>query len=94
MRKTQNSLTSFKSEVNISLLRVYGGIQEFISYDFYENVLKHAISKNYLDSDLNPDLWTSKMFQFYAGDLYEAIPEVQTKWYAAEPVTGNCKANY
>lgn len=34
------------------------------------------------------------MFQFYAGDLYEAIAETQGKWYASEPVNGNCKANY
>ena len=73
---------------------MFGGIQQFVSYDFYENVLRHAISMNYLNSDLNPDLWTSRMFQFFAGDLYEAIPQVQNKWYASEPVTGNCKATY
>lgn len=34
------------------------------------------------------------MFQFYAGDLYEIFPLLQTKYYASEPVEGNCKATY
>lgn len=32
------------------------------------------------------------MFQFYAGDLYEIFPDVATKYYASDIVTGNCKA--
>ena len=32
------------------------------------------------------------MFQFYAGDLKEIFPKVQTTFYANEVVTGNCKA--
>ena len=34
------------------------------------------------------------MFQFYAGDLYEIFPLLQTKYYASEAVDGNCKATY
>ena len=32
------------------------------------------------------------MFQFYAGDLYEVIPEVARKSLANDVVNGNCKA--
>lgn len=32
------------------------------------------------------------MFQFYAGDLYEVLSKIQDKFYASEPVTGNCAA--
>jgi hypothetical protein len=34
------------------------------------------------------------MFQFYAGDLYEIFPMVQSRFYASEPVEGTCKATY
>lgn len=34
------------------------------------------------------------MFQFFAGDLYEVLPLVQSRFYASEIVTGNCKATY
>lgn len=48
----------------------YGGLQEFVTYDFYENMLKFAIEQNFLDTDLFRDQWESTMFQFFAGDLY------------------------
>lgn len=56
--------------------QVYGGIQEFITYDVYKNVLKYAIDNGQLDVDLNRRDWESRFFQFYAGDLYEVIPKV------------------
>jgi hypothetical protein len=34
------------------------------------------------------------MFQFYAGDLYEVLDKLQTRYFASEPVTGNCKATF
>lgn len=55
---------------------VYGGSQEFISYAFYQNVLKFAIKNGQMDTELNRDNWESRMFQFYAGDLYELFPKV------------------
>lgn len=36
--------------------------------------------------------WESTMFQFFAGDLYEIFPLLQTKYYASEEINGNCKA--
>ncbi len=34
------------------------------------------------------------MFQFFAGDLYEVLAKIQDKYYASQPVTGNCKPTY
>lgn len=34
------------------------------------------------------------MFQFYVGDLYEIFPALQNKFFAYEPVTGNCRPTY
>jgi len=33
------------------------------------------------------------MFQFFAGDLYEVLANVQDRFYASAPVTGSCQAN-
>jgi hypothetical protein len=54
--------------------RIYGGSQEFVSYSFYQNILKYAVETGHLDTPLNKDLWENRMFQFYAGDLYEIFP--------------------
>jgi hypothetical protein len=62
--------------VTFPLYRVYGTSQEFISYDFYENVIRSAASKGYLDGDLTRENWESRMFQFYAGDLYEVLDKI------------------
>jgi len=32
------------------------------------------------------------MFQFFAGDLYEVFPLVQTRYYANSVVQGTCNA--
>ena len=63
-----------------------------MSFDFYKNVLNYAIAKGLLTTDLNRENWQSRMFQFYAGDLYDIFPKVRSTFYASEPVTGNCKA--
>lgn len=33
------------------------------------------------------------MFQFYAGDLYEVFSNIQSKYYASNPVIGKCNGN-
>lgn len=63
--------------------KVYGGIQEFITFDVYRNSLKYAIDNGYLDVELDRRNWESKMFQFYAGDLYEVIPKVARNFLAS-----------
>jgi len=40
-------------EVLLIIFRLFGGIQEYISFDLYENVLRWAISNGLLDSKLN-----------------------------------------
>ena len=34
--------------------------------------------------------WQSRVFQFFAGDLYEIIPALTTKFYASDPIEGSC----
>lgn len=79
---------------SLLLFRVYGSTTQYISYDFYEQVIRYAVTKDYLDSDLARENWSSRMFQFYAGDLYEVLQNVQTRFFASDPVTGNCKATF
>eukprot|EP00178_Gracilaria_changii_P002211 TRINITY_DN13302_c0_g1_i1.p1 TRINITY_DN13302_c0_g1~~TRINITY_DN13302_c0_g1_i1.p1 ORF type:complete len:162 (+),score=5.03 TRINITY_DN13302_c0_g1_i1:682-1167(+) len=73
---------------------VYGSLQQFVTYDFYENMLRFGIEKGYLDVDLSREQWESTMFQFFVGDLYEVFPKLHTQYYASEKVNGNCKATY
>jgi len=67
---------------------VFGGVQEFITFDVYRNTLKYAIDNGQLDTLLDRKNWESRFFQFYAGDLYEVIPKVSQRFLASEPVTG------
>lgn len=71
--------------------KAYGGSQEFISYTFYENLIRYGIKQKVFDTTLNKDGWESKMFQFYAGDLYELFPKVAETFIASTEVTGDCK---
>ena len=66
-------------------------MQEFISLDFYQNVLANSIRKGHLHTTLNRQNWESRLFQFFAGDLYEVIPEMQ-QFFATEPISGKCEA--
>ena len=44
------------------------------------------------DTNLNRKNWESRFFQFYAGDLYEAIPKVAQVFRANEEMEGRCTA--
>ena len=54
-------------------------------------MLRYAIETNLLEADLNRQYWSSPMFSFIAGDLYDIIPVLKTKFKKNEPVSGNCK---
>ena len=62
----------------------YGGIQEFISLSVFKNTLKFGIEAGILDTVLNKQNWESRMFQFYAGDLYEVMPYLSQTFLARE----------
>lgn len=57
-------------------------------------MIRYAISKGYLDTDLKREWWQSRMFQFFAGDLYEVFPLMAGKYYANQEINGNCKPTY
>ena len=48
----------------------------------------------YLDTSLKREWWQSRMFQFFAGDLYDVFPLLAVKFYANQEILGNCKATY
>ena len=60
--------------------------------EIYKNTLRYGIEHHFLDTTLNKQHWESRMFQFYAGDLYEVIPKVAQKFLATEEVDGKCTA--
>ena len=55
-------------------------------------MIRYAISNNILDSDLDPKLWKSTMFRFFAGDIYPIFPLLQSRFLANDPVDGKCSA--
>jgi hypothetical protein len=73
--------------------RLFGGIQEFVSFDFYENVLKWAADHRVLNTDLDEYTWGNRMFQFRAGDLYGVISDIEHKFYASYAVKGECESS-
>lgn len=66
----------------IHLFRIYGGLQEFISFSVFENTIRYAFERGILNTKLNRNNWQSRFFQFYAGDLYEVIPEIGNRFLA------------
>jgi hypothetical protein len=54
-------------------------------------VIRWAIENQLFDTDLKEETWSYRMFQFFAGDLYEVFSEVQNRFYASEVVKGQCK---
>lgn len=72
--------------------KYYGGTQEFLSLGVYESSVLYAIRNNYLNTDLTQDRWPSSVFQFYAGDMYDAIPALQKKFYPSDKLSGSCNA--
>lgn len=57
MRKQISPHLTTQSQVKRSLFRVYGHTQEFVSYDFYENMIRYAIENNLLDTNLAREPW-------------------------------------
>jgi hypothetical protein len=56
-----------------------------------ENTIRYAVNKGVLNTKLTKKDWGSNVFQFYVGDLYDIIPKLATKYYAATPVDGFCE---
>lgn len=52
----------------------------------------YALRKGIFNSNLDQETWTSSVFQFYAGDLYDVIPVLTKKFYPSQKVSGNCNA--
>lgn len=70
----------------------HGGLQTVLAMDFVRSTASWALDNQVFDTDLNPEDWQSRHFQFYAGDLYDVIPALQKKFYPDQKLNGNCKA--
>jgi hypothetical protein len=66
-------------------------MQQYTSFDFYENMLNYAIRKGHLTFELTRDNWGTDKFQFYAGDLFDIIPRLKERYQASEAVSGQCR---
>ena len=64
-----------------------------MTFQFLKNVLRYGIEMGYLDTDLERQNWRSSLFHFFAGDLYDVIPQLKEKHTPIDPITGNCKAS-
>lgn len=72
--------------------KYYGGTQEFMSLGVYESTVLYGIKKGFFDSDLDGQRWPSSVFQFYAGDLYDVIPNLRKNFFPSDKIAGSCKA--
>ena len=70
----------------------YGGIQEFISVGVFKSTAAYALSIGAFDTVLDEDNWESPHFQFFAGDLYDVVPNLQKKYHPNNKLNGSCKA--
>ena len=72
--------------------RRFGTSQSFVSSDFYQNMLKYAAEKNFLDFNLTIEYWGTPMMLFYADDLFPIFPQMREKYGKSEKVQGRCRA--
>lgn len=71
---------------------LYGGIQSYISMDLPRHIARYNLQKRWLDTLLDGGDWETNAFQFYVGDLYDAIPETM-KLAPRTRISGGCNAN-
>lgn len=70
---------------------IFGGKQNMLSNSLLKSSVRYILTKGYFNIKLNQQNWESRAFQFYAGDLYMAIPSLK-KVNAETPIAGECKA--
>jgi hypothetical protein len=66
-------------------------MQQYTSFDFYENMLNYAIRKGHLDFELTRENWGTDKFQFTAGELFDIIPRLKERYQASEAGSGQCR---
>lgn len=69
----------------------YGGIQEYIGFEFMKQGVWYALSKGFFDVKLANN-WDNEVFQFYTGDLANAFDSLN-RFSPNTPVVGDCKWN-
>jgi hypothetical protein len=69
----------------------YGGLQEYIGFEFMKQSAWYALSKGLFDVKLSTS-WDTEYFQFYTGDLANAFDSLK-KYPPSTPVSGDCRWN-
>lgn len=69
---------------------IFGGIQTAISMDLVRQIALANLRNGWFNTVLTKE-WETNAFQFFAGDLYEIIPETQ-KLAPRTALTGACNA--
>jgi hypothetical protein len=73
-------------------VKVFGGVQEFISNSFLKSTLINALKEEkFLDVLMTQPYWQCQAFQFCVGDLHEVMPSTRNI-STEEPITGRCQA--
>lgn len=70
---------------------IYGGHQSYMNIALLKETARYALHNGFFDVILSQQDWQSRAFQFYVGDLVEAIPVLKTLPPMTK-VTGKCKA--
>lgn len=63
-----------------------------MSLGVYESTVLYGIKKGFFDSELDGQRWPSSVFQFYAGDLYDVVPNLRKNFFPSDKIVGTCKA--
>ena len=56
-------------------------------------MLRYAIEKNFFDTTLTQQYWSSSLFHFFAGNLYEVFPKLKERYTPTALVSGYCNAS-
>lgn len=59
------------------------------TYDLYQHIFDYSFKNKWLNAELNTD-WNTNAFQFYAGDLFEIIPQVSSTIAPRTKLAGSC----
>jgi hypothetical protein len=87
------ALIAQRYQVNGHGYRLFGGIQEYLSLSILENTVRYAAQRGVLNTLLTRESWESRAFQFYAGDLYDVIPQLAKNYYADTAIEGSCNTS-
>ena len=61
-----------------------------MGFDFYRNMLRYYTHTRLSYFKLNPEDWSTSLFRFKVGDVYEVVPFLKEKYGPTEDVRVTC----